>query len=338
MRLGRDLLVLGFGDLAAPSAPQLQTLTAVAPPDATCVLADVDWPAADTAQLDALAAIAQSKPWLICMGVGAGGYGALYFGRMLGASAIFAAAPGGGHGRPVSVEDLDDLAALYADPDLETPDQLLQVVTADDSRPMDLALLDRLRGVGADVVVDHAALPSSAVAVALTQSGVWADQLAAWQAGEPALAAGDVATLWRQAFAHALEIDVAAAYQDADGALLLSGRLYNQSPTTFDLAMASSEQVRVGARLRSRAGAGHVLAEARAGFSMTHLAPGQSSPFRLRFPSLPEKADTLDVGLVCDSRFWFDAVGFPVTAFSLGAQVDPIPEGDDQDTVPAGAT
>lgn len=318
MRCGRDVLVLGFGDLADPAALQPQILAALAPPDVTCVLAGADWPAAGTAQLDALAALVQTKRWLICVGVGAGGFGALYFGKLLGASAIFAAALGVDDGPWIGAEDLDDLTALFSDPDLQMPGQQLRLVSTEDSRIYDLAVVERLRGAGVDVAVDHAALPSEAAALALAQSSVWASQLAAWLDDTPIPDSGEVAARWRRAFAHTLEIDVAAAYQDTSGALHLSGRLFNQSPGAFDLAMASAQRVRIGARLRGREG--RVLEEGRAGFTAGGLEPGHSSPFRIVLPSLPADAGALEVALVCDGRFWFDTIGFPLITFSLVAE------------------
>jgi hypothetical protein len=312
-----NLLVLGFGDLAKPSAPAPRTLAALAPPGACCVMTDPQWRTTAAAQLEALAALAQDHPSLICIGLGAGGYGALAFGRLLGAAAIYVAAPGADADSPVDAADLDDLEALFADPDLATPGQELRLVTADDSLARDLAFAARLQGASAKVAVDHAALPSGALPLALAQSGLWVSQITAGLAGEPVPEAGDVAACWREAFAHALEIDLADIYRDTGGALHLPGRLLNRSPGVLDLAMASAERVRIGARVRSRGDGRKVLAEGRSRFAVGILNAGQSSPFRLALPSLPADASALEVALVCEGRFWLDTVGFPSVMFSL---------------------
>lgn len=317
---GPGPLVLAFADAGPHPVLPWDRLTAGLVGGAVeRLVVEPGWPRGDVAGLiQALAARAQGKRPLVCAGMGVGAVGALIHGRLLGAHAILAVAPGAGLGLEGTGGDLDDLAALFEEDDLAVGTQFVEVVAAEDSLKVDLAVAERLRRSGVTVRVRPAKLPSEAIRLAALQSGWTSAWLAAAVADEPGpVDETDLASIWRAAFDFDLSIDLEGARQDSAGALRLDGRICARSDRPLDLRAAAEERVSIGVC----AGSAEVADGPRAYVPLPSvvLAPGETVPVQIRLEkvNLDARGFTLHVGLASEGRFWLDAYGFPATTVRL---------------------
>lgn len=153
-------------------------------------------------------------------------------------------------------------------------------------------------------------LLSAALPVALHQSGCLVQILDTLAQDGDWTKFANLHDIWRQSFNYALELDSEALDRDAAGTLHVRGRFCNRSDNSFELG---TDRILIGARVRN--GGGLVAGcEARSGFVRPKLEPGETSAFRLTLPNFElAAADTVvEIGLVCEGRFWLDAVGFPM--------------------------
>jgi hypothetical protein len=302
-------LALMFPDASHPAALEGWPAALAAVGVDSLMLGD-DWASDSEGRLlEDLAVRTHDRTRVICIGLGSGGYGALCYGRLLGAETILVAAPGFD---PVhDAAALDDLAALFEDPDLTIERQRVCILAATDGPGAEEALAERLRRAGANVDFSPTGLPGSAISTALIQSSRLASCLGLPGAA-PAAHGEDLAGAWRRAFAHGWALDLAAAYQDVAGALHLSGRFANRSEQVLDLGAASALRIRIGVRVHRGGAEGPVIQEVRAGFANTRLAPGEAFAFQATLPDFDLDAPSaIGCALVCEGRFWFDDLGFP---------------------------
>lgn len=254
---------------------------------------------------------------LICAGIGAGARRALLTGRRWGADAILAWAPSTSGSAP----DDETLVAAYADRALDRADQSIHLLTVADTAERDLALIRRLAGPSLGIrIARNDALIAPALSILSRQTGALAHALRAVVAGEAPPKEHDLADRWRQGFAHRVVLDAGAAWRDAAGALHLPGTFHWDGDAALDLAGLAAEHVLIGLRIGLPGDAPARIGSARAAFGRHALAPGGTLPFTLAIaPPLVARGGQIEVGLVAERSFWFDAHGFACARLWLDA-------------------
>jgi SAM-dependent methyltransferase len=239
---------------------------------------------------------------LICTGFSAAGCEALNFAGLLNAEAALAVAPDWNRG--ATGADLSD--------DFNGSDARCHIILGQDgihnSAPWREASLSRQHD-----------LMSVALPVALQQSGLLAAALEALVEGKSPPHFDGMSDQWRQRLDYQLDIDLQDVYYDIRNALQLSGHIRNHGQNT--LALEPADRILVGGKVLGPS----PPRETRGALSKLKLGPGEITPFRLTFPNFsPEAGDMgLEIGLLCEGRFWFNWLGFPTLRLELGPQAAP---------------
>lgn len=264
----------------------------------------------------------KSRRRLICAGIGAGARAALFAGRFLQAEMMLVWAPSGNPrtAGPTAAA----LYALFGDPAIDRPNQIVHLVTASDTARYDLALVTGLRRRSTGVRMDQIDLPYPTFPQSLRQTGQMAAATQAVVDHRPPPKRHGLADAWRLSFAHDLQVNPARAYGDADGARHILGAFRNCSAAPMDLKRLAEGYVRIGARLYTPDHDLALAGDARAAFTAAWLEPAQSIPFGLIIPpKSAERASEIRIALVCEGRFWFDDMGFPAARLRLSPGLTP---------------
>ncbi len=161
-------------------------------------------------------------------------------------------------------------------------------------------------------------IPSVALSLALRHTALIQTLLAAVARGQDLPEIPDIRHSWRQRFDYSFEFGDDALIEDAYGMIHVRGSVRNVGPYPIE---PKADGLLIGARLLNvEATPDH--REPRSAFVHPRLGPGEASAFRLSLPRVDQCAENADwqIGLVCDGRFWFDAVGFPAARLTIDQQ------------------
>lgn len=278
---------------------------------------------------------------VIFLGYSMGGYAALLFGRMLGVDEIFALAPQTlltpvglaqwgdvrwtgllerlHRGEPEPAHF--DLARLFADTRYLVG-QAVTIAVGHDAHDLDTRHAERLAKHARVVRLGESPIPHSGLVVGVRESGILRRAIDHAVRGEPI--AQDMSGQWRdwmELSRYDLQSVRAEPETGAPSRLRIEGVVEVTGPAPLDLAAASGQPVRLGARLWRGSRVGVHGDELRFDFSGSTLDPGKPYPFAFEFEfgGHPAGQYEISVSLIREGRFWHDDLGFSGVTVKLEA-------------------
>lgn len=254
----------------------------------------------------------RSQRRLAVLGFAAAGWSAVRSGLALSADVVLAIAlERGQQGLQERVEKLDSASTAHS--------PAVHILWGADG------VSDTERGIMNEIAAASSAyradLPGVMLPAALHWSGRLQQILAALAGNRELPDLTTLKTEWRKRFDYALEFDDDAVIEDPAGRRRLRGRVRNLGSCPIE---TEPDGILIGARICNGGGTS-LDREPRSRLARPVLNAGETSAFSIGLPPLdPDELDaSIEVGLLSEGQFWFDAAGYPIATLRFDADASP---------------